>query len=172
MLLLTGCGKSRELENRDFVMAIAIDRGDEISVSTAVAKLTDEEEKNEEVIFEGKGSTIEEAVADINNSTKGNLYMGHSRVIVLSNDFDDYKSLIDFFGKNIEMSRDIVIVRANNPSKIIAAKNNDEPASEYIFDYYKNKKGLDMDSLMNYYNKGYKIVVPGVTIENENIVAG
>mgnify|MGYP005755408313 FL=1 len=144
MLALTGCVKSRELEKRDYVMAIAIDDKEGYNVSTAVAKLTggSDSNPNEEIVFSGKGDTIDDAVSDINNRTKGQLYMGHNRVIIISGDFNDYKGLIDYFSNNVEMSRDTIIVKSNNPSKIISAKNNEDSASRYIYNYFENKKRL------------------------------
>ncbi len=172
MLTLTGCGKSRELENRDYVMAIAIDDKNGYNVSTAVAKLTggDDSSPNEEIVFSGKGDTIDDAVTDINNRTKGQLYMGHNRVIILSSDFNDYEGLIDYFSSNVEMSRDTVIVKANNPEKIINGKNNEDSASKYIYSYFENKNKVDMNRLMDYYNKGEEIILPEAVIENENII--
>lgn len=172
MMSLAGCGKSRELEKRDYVMAIAIDDKEGYNVSTAVAKLTggSDSNPNEEIVFSGKGDTIDDAVSDINSRTKGQLYMGHNRVIILSGDFNDYKGLIDYFSSNVEMSRDTIIVKANNPSKIISAKNNEDSASRYIYNYFENKKKVDMDRLMDYYNKGEEIILPEAVIENENVI--
>lgn len=172
LLTLTGCGKSRELEKRDYVMAIAIDDREGYNVSTAVAKLSGSGEKNtgEEIVYSGKGNTIDEAVTDINNRTKGQIYMGHNRVIILSGDFNNYKDLIDYFSRNVEMSRDTLIVKANNPQKIIGSKNNEDSASRYIYSYFENKKKVDMDGLMDYYNKGEKIILPEAVIENENVI--
>ena len=172
MLALAGCGKSRELEKRDYVMAIAIDDKEGYNVSTAVAKPTggSDSNPNEEIVFSGKGDTIDDAVSDINNRTKGQLYMGHNRVIILSGDFNDYKGLIDYFSNNVEMSRDTIIVKSNNPSKIISAKNNEDSASRYIYNYFENKKKVDMDRLMDYYNKGEEIILPEAVIENENVI--
>ena len=172
MLALTGCVKSRELEKRDYVMAIAIDDKEGYNVSTAVAKLTggSDSNPNEEIVFSGKGDTIDDAVSDINNRTKGQLYMGHNRVIIISGDFNDYKGLIDYFSNNVEMSRDTIIVKSNNPSKIISAKNNEDSASRYIYNYFENKKKVDMDRLMDYYNKGEEIILPEAVIENENVI--
>ena len=96
--------------------------------------------------------------------------MGHNRVIIISGDFNDYKELIDYFSNNVEMSRDTIIVKSNNPSKIISAKNNEDSASRYIYNYFENKKKVDMDRLMDYYNKGEEIILPEAVIENENVI--
>lgn len=172
MLALAGCGKSRELEKRDYVMAIAIDDEEGYNVSTAVAKLTggSDSDPNEEIVFSGNGDTIDDAITNINNKTKGQLYMGHNRVIILSGNFKDYEGLVGYFSSNVEMSRDTIIVKANNPSKIISAKNNEDSASRYIYNYFENKKKVDMDRLMDYYNKEEEIILPEAVIENNNVV--
>lgn len=171
-ILLTGCTNGSELENRDYVMAIGISEDNDYNIDMSVAKLSagDENGSDTEVIYKGKGSTIDKAIADINNQTKGNLYLGHSKVMIIATDFGDYKNLIDYFSRNIEVSRDMIIVKANNPEKIIEGKNNEDTASKYIYDFFENKNKFDLDKLMDYYNKGEDINLPIVNIENENII--
>lgn len=172
MLLLTGCGNSKELENRDYVMAIGIDEKNGYDVSVAVAKLSygSNNEKHEETIYKGNGKTINEAISVINNKTKGNLYLGHNKVMVLSENYKDYDSLINYVSDNIEISRDTVIMKAENPEEILKSKNNDDNASDYIYDYYNNINKVDLDKFMDYYNKGENINLPVAIIEDKNII--
>lgn len=173
-LLLTGCQSKNELENRDYVMAIGIDKDNGYDVTAAVAKLAGSKDSpnTEENIYTGKGNSISDAMADINNKTKGELFLGHNKVFVLSNDFDNYEELINYFSKNIDISRDTIIVSANEPKKILEGKNNDDSASEYIYSYFEDKNKFDLDRLMDYYSRNKQIELPDVKIENENIVIG
>lgn len=172
VLLLTGCQSNKELENRDYVMAIGIDNEKGYDVTAAVAKFTGGEDSSnsDENIYTGKGNSINEAMADINNQTKGQLYLGHNKIFVISNNFNNYEDLIDYFSKNIEISRDTVIVSANNPKEILESKNNDDSASEYIYSYFEDKNKFDLDRLMDYYSRNKQIELPEVKIENKNIV--
>lgn len=169
LLFLTGCGKTRELENRDYVMAIGIDDENGYSISASVSK-PDKENSGAETMFTGNGESIEKAVENINGKTKGNIYMGLNRVMVVSEGFRGYGELINYFSNNVELSRDIVIVKAKDPYEILEAKNDDDSASKYIYNYFQDKKKVDMDRLMDYYNKGEEIVIPYVKKENERIV--
>lgn len=172
VILLTGCGNSKELENRDYVMAIGIDEKNGYDVSVAVAKLSygSDNKKQEETIYKGSGKTINEAISVINNKTKGNLYLGHNKVMVLSENYKDYDSLINYVSDNIEISRDTVIMKAENPEEILKSKNNDDNASDYIYDYYNDINKVDLDKFMDYYNKKESINLPVAGIEDKNII--
>lgn len=172
IIMLTGCGNDMEMENRDYVMAVGIDKDKNYNLTMSVAKLSEGSDKEEraENIVEGIGSTIANAIADANNKTKGSIYLGHNKVIILSDDFKDYDELIEYTNKNIEISRDIVIVKAENPAEAIKAKNNDDTASEYIYTYFENKNKVDLDSLMDYYNNKTSIELPRAVIENDKII--
>lgn len=172
MLLLTGCGNSKELENRDYVMAIGIDDKNGYDVSVAVAKLSygSDNKKQEETIYKANGKTINEAISVINNKTKGNLYLGHNKVMVLSENYKDYDSLINYVSNNIEISRDTVVVKAKNPEEILKSQNNEDNASDYIYDYYNDINKVDLDKIMDYYNKKENINLPAVVVEDKNII--
>lgn len=172
MLMLTGCGNSMELENRDFVMAVGIDRNEKYDITMSVAKLTDgsNKENQEEYIVEGSGTTIGEALNDANNKTKGNIYLGHNKVIILSDNFDNYDDLIAYANSNIDMSRDTIIVKSANVKEAVDKKNNDDSASEYIYSYYENKEKIDLDKLIDMYNSNKNIDFPEVYVENDKII--
>lgn len=172
MLMLTGCVNSMELEKRDYVMAVGIDKNTKYDIAMSVAKLTEgsNKENQEEYIVEGSGNTIAEALNDANNKTKGNIYLGHNKVIILSDKFNSYDELIDYVNSNIELSRDIVIVKAANIREAVAGKNNDDSASEYIYSFYENKDKIDLDKLMDIYNNNENIDFPEVSIKNNKII--
>ena len=169
LLLLTGCANSRELENRDFVMAAGIEEDNGYKLTLAVAKPSAESDSSEEKedIFEGRGKTVAEALENINNKTKGNIYMGHNRVIVLSDSIKNYGDIVDYFRSNIDISRDTIMVKADKPSEIIRAKNNDENFSGYIYDYFKYKNKID--KFMDYYNNSTYTELPAVSFAEDKI---
>ncbi len=171
LLLMTGCSGSRELENRDFVMAAGIeeDNGYKLTLAVAVPSTGEDSSGEKENIFEGRGRTVAEALENINNKTKGNIYMGHNRVIVLSDDIKNYSGIIDYFRSNIDISRDTVMVRADKPSEVIRAKNNDENFSGYIYDYFRYKDKIDLNKFMDYYNNSTYTELPAVSAHDDKI---
>ncbi|MEI3162394.1 MAG: hypothetical protein V8S74_03145 [Lachnospirales bacterium] len=169
ILSLTGCKNVRELENRDYVMAIGIDNKNGYDLTMAIADLTDEDNQKEN-ITSGKGKSLKETIENINVKTKGNMYLGHNKAIIISDDFNNYDELINYASKNIELSRDSVIVKAKNPSEIIASKNNNDSASNYIYSYFDRTDKVDLDKLMDYYNNNSNIVIPTVSIENNKLI--
>lgn len=171
ILLLTGCSNSRELENRDFVMAAGIEQDNGYKLTLAVARPSAENDssKEKEEVFEGRGSTIAEAVENINSRTKGSIYMGHNRVIVLSDSIKSYKDIVDYFRSNIEISRDTIMVKAEKPSEVIRAKNNDENFSGYIFNYFKYKNKIDLNRFMDYYNNSIYTELPAISSQDDKI---
>ena len=167
---LGGWGKGKELENRDYVTSMAVEYDNGYVVSTAVAGIWSKNEDKKEVIFRGRGESIDKAVCDINNRTKGQLYMGLNKVIIIDSSIDDYENIADYFSSNIDIARDTAIVQADEPYYILKAENNGDSASEYIHSFFENKKMVDIDSFMDYYNKGEKIILPKAVNEEGNVV--
>lgn len=168
---LGGWGKGRELENRDYVTAVAVEYDNEYVINTSVAKIAGkQEDKGNEMIFRGQGETIEDAVDDINNKTKGQLYMGLNKVIIIDKNIEDYSVIANYISSNVEIGRDTAVVGANEPCTILKGENNGDRASEYIYSYFEDKKGVDIDRFMDYYNRGEKIMLPEAVIEEGNVV--
>ena len=90
--------------------------------------------------------------------------------MILSEDYTDYDSLINYVSDNIEISRDTVIMKAKNPEEILKSQNNEDNASNYIYDYYNDINKVDLDKFMDYYNKKDDINLPVAVIEDKNII--
>ncbi len=173
ILLLTGCGGGRDLENRDFVMAVAVEEeNNDFVVYTSVSKLSSkgEDTGTEEILYEGRGSNIDSAFKDMDLKTAGDLYLGHTKALIIDNDFTSYESLINYIRDNVEIGRDVVVVRGKNVSDILASRADDMTSSAYIYKYYKDKPKVDIDTLIDSYNSGKSINIPEAVADNEKIL--
>ena len=75
--LLTGCNGSREPEERDYVMVIAIDKNYDTYVSVARPNRDSSSEPKEDIIS-SKGESITDCINKINKKSRGQLYFGHT----------------------------------------------------------------------------------------------
>lgn len=169
ILTLTGCKNVKELENRDYVMAIGINKDKVYNITMAVANISDAENIAED-ITEGKGNTLNEALANVNSKTKGSIYLGHNKAIILADNFNDYNEITEYASNNIELSRDSVIVKAKNPAEVIKSKNGKDSASKYIYTYFENKDKIDLDKLMDCYNNNSPVNLPKAEIVEGNLI--
>lgn len=170
LFMLTGCNNIKELENRDYVMALALEKNNDYNVTMAVSELSKENESIEFAV-KGHGKTIEEAIENANGKTKGSLYLGHSKVMILPENFTSYSELISFLRENIELSRGVVAVSTEKPSHAIMSKNNGDYASEYIYTFFEDRRDkVDLNSIMDMYYEGNGIKLPKAVVENEKII--
>ena len=145
ILLLTGCSEGKDLENRDFVMAVGLEEDQKgFTVYTSVAKLSNkgEDTGSEEILYEGRGGDIASALADLNTRTAGEIYMGHTKALVLDSGFSKYGQLIDCIKGNVEMGRDIVVVKSDDVKSVMESKPDDMTVSAYIYKYFEDKEKI------------------------------
>lgn len=172
VFMLTGCSGGKDLENRDFVMAVGIEEEQEhFAVYTSVAKLSSkgEDTGSEEILYEGRGDDISSALDDLNTKTAGEIYMGHTKALVLDSDFTQYKELIDYIKGNVEMGRDIVVVRSDNVKGVMEAKPDDMTVSAYIYKYFEDKEKVDVDDLIDSFNYNTSINIPMASVKEEKL---
>lgn len=172
VLTFSGCDNVKELENRDYVMGIGIEKNESsYNVITAISKLSKDKEKNSEEIFlNSQGGSINEAIENINNDTKGDLYLGHNKILILDSKFDDYSSLVDYSNNNNEIGRDTIIVKAENPIEAIKKGNNEDTTSKYVYSYFKGKESVDLGQLIDKFYNQKEIKIPEIKIENNSVI--
>lgn len=173
VLMLTGCSGGRDLENRDFVMAVgAEEEQNTVTVYTSIAKLSSkgEDTGSEEILYEGRGNDISSALKDLNTKTAGEIYMGHTKALVLDSDFTQYDRLIDYIKGNVEMGRDIVVVKSDDVKSILEAKPDSMTVSAYIYKYFEDKEKVDVDSLIDSFNYNTSLNIPKARVQEEKIL--
>ncbi len=170
--MLTGCNGGKDLEGRDFVMAVGVEEEqNNFILYTSVAKLSSkgEDTGTEEILYEGRGYDIASAFEDMNSKTAGEIYMGHTKALVLDSGFTRYGELMDYIKDNVEMGRDVVVVKSDNVKEIMSAKPNDMTISSYIYKFFEDKDKTDIDDLIDSYNYGSAPDIPKAQIKNESI---
>ncbi len=173
MLALTGCNGGKNLENRDFVMAVAVEEQEnDIVLYTSVAKLSNkgEDTGTEEILYDGKGKDMEAAFADMNKKTAGDLYLGHTKALIIDNNFTKYPSLIDYIRNDVEIGRDVVVVRGDNVKEILVTRSDDMISAAYIYKYFEDKDKTDIDTLIDSYNYNRNINIPQAVLSKEKIL--
>ncbi len=172
--LLTGCSGGKDLENRDFVMAVAVEeKNNDFVVYTSVSKLSNkgEDTGTEEILYDGRGKDMTSAFADMNTKTAGDLYLGHTKALIIDNGFTKYDLLINYIKNNVEIGRDVVVVKGDNVSKILEAKPDEMTSASYIYKYFEDKeKKVDIDALIDSFNSAESINIPVTAISGEKLL--
>lgn len=137
LLTLTGCKDYRELTDMAIVSMIGIDKKDEYNVIVQVFNYSgmSEEEKESIVVYEGSGKTIHNAFRNMTLSCPKKLYLGHTKIVVVSEELakNDITSIFDLILRDAEMEKDFSLlitksdikdtIKTINPKNEIPAEN-------------------------------------------------
>ncbi len=129
LLMVTGCGNYRELNDLAIVTSIAIDKsGDEYELSFLIANSPKSQTSNKEgeattTIYSGKGKTLNEATNVIDRKTPKSLYYGHINVVVISEEIakEGFFKIADWLLRNPETRKQFYIIQSkeNTASSIL-----------------------------------------------------
>jgi Ger(x)C family germination protein len=182
MALLSGCWDKVEIENRAFVVAMGIDKGENenyaITLSIPILNKEDEDEKPAHVNT-AEGETLLAALKKLDAKNDKNLYYGQTKLVVLGTEILENKELleaaINTLEDKLEATRRIHVVAAKSPEKILATKPPGEilPGS-YIPNMYRDKDKiggasftLDFERLST---KSSKVaIVPKIEAEEDEL---
>lgn len=167
ILLLTGC-KSREMEDRDFVMVIAVDKNERCNLYADIAELNNNSDSLEikNNIVSAEGNTINNALNKINKETSGELYLGHVQTILVTN--ENCKSEIkNLVRNNNEIGRDIPVVKCSEIQTVLDNENDNIKLHEYISKYFDNNKHkkINIESYLN--ENENNTTLPVITVKND-----
>lgn len=121
MFLLTGCWNYKELDDYSIVTGIAVDKnknGYEVSVLIANTIKSNEDASSglSTIVYSGHGDSIYTAMKDIGLMAPKELYVGHSSILILSEDVakDGINKITDFFLRYPAVKKDCYIVIARD----------------------------------------------------------
>lgn len=167
LILLTGC-KSKELEDRDFVMVMGIDSGEDTRVFLDIAQPQNNGDNTDikKTILEGKGKTLSESINNINSRTSGEIFLGHLQSILVD-DTDTKDALLKLVQDNIEIGRDTPVIKCDNIKKVISNDKSNIKLQDYIVKYFENNKHkkINIESYLN--NNESKSNIPTISIKND-----
>ncbi|GAA5346145.1 Ger(x)C family spore germination protein [Planifilum fimeticola] len=153
MGLLSGCWDRREIEQRSSVFAMAIDNhpeGVEVSVQIPIPIMIvgsgggggGQGGQGAVHNFSAVGETVSEALENLQNQTNQDLFLGHTRLLLLSEDLVREKGLkiLDALRRQPEIRRQIWPLVVDGPAKEALAVNLRlaEIPTEYILDFVEN----------------------------------
>ena len=124
ILLLTGCGNYRELNQIAIITGIGIDKtSDGYEVSALIAnsrknETTAKEGESEPTVYSGKGKTLVEAVKMIERKTPKQLYLGHINVVLISESLasEGFLNIADWLLRNPESRKKFYLLLTKDAS--------------------------------------------------------
>lgn len=186
--LLTGCNDGQEIDERNFVLSVGIDKGmDEVfEVSMGIANpATGVEDNVEEEMKTGEGSTLVKAMKENESNYSRNMYYGHTKTVIISDellrDKDLTAEIVDTIMRNNEFSlKTLVLCSEGSAIKCIeAVQTEDRGDGLYIWDYYKNNAAnventirLTLKDLEVAVKTKDTLVIPMIKVEEDKPVIG
>ncbi len=171
----TGCWDNKELEERAFVLGVAVDRlkaGDDILLTVEVPKFAAAGGKQagqvEPMITSHTGPTIFNAIRHFTLSLGKKLFWGNVAIVIVSQDFANKGifPLIDFFARDPELrlSPFLLVAKATNANDILKGiKGQTETmASEQILGTLKTQNATGEFAADSLHDFVEKLQAPGI----------
>lgn len=175
LLTMTGCNGSREPEERDYVMVVAIDKSYDTYVSIARPSEDNSASPKEETV-RGEGNSISESLADINKKSKGQLYFGHTVACIadenILKDSRAVDEIITVCRNSTQFSRTILLFSTDNVQQIMNTHPDNATVSEYISDYMNVNRNIryDINDMIKAVTHNREITPPTIRTENNAVI--
>ena len=205
-ILLCGCWDKIEIDRRNFISTIAIDPGEDIGKEKELKSISPEEPFAERQIKKinvtygfpdmsklgpGKGGSSEEkyintqaysmedAASEATAKSSRNIYLGHSKLLILSSDLlghkDTVKEVIDYLQRNPDINRTMqVVVSDGKAEEYIKFKPETENSTQYYIsglmdNSERNSRilNIDLNELLILLSENGNALLPRITLEKE-----
>ncbi|MFF2752931.1 Ger(x)C family spore germination protein [Psychrobacillus sp. NPDC058041] len=183
ILFLSGCWDKRELNELAITVGIGLDKiDDEYLVTAQVAVPSELSMKggaghSQITIFQGKGTTVYEAIRQLTKASPRNIYLGHLQVLIIGDSLakEGIGDSLDFFARNWEVRWDfyVAVAKDSTAEKILNVQTPLEsvPAADMYFTLlnsdkaYANTIGVTLIELLTELQRtGKQPVLTGVKI--------
>lgn len=174
LFMLTGCNGSREPEERDYVMLIAIDKDYKTYVSVSRPEKDSSSEPTEDIIS-STGENIADSINKINKKSRGQLYFGHTLACIVDKSLLKNSMLVDEIittcRNNSQFSRNILIFSCENIDAIMETKPDNTTVSGYIEDYTQINKEYryNVNDMIKAVTHNNEITPPEIKINKNTI---
>ncbi|MCI8342435.1 MAG: hypothetical protein HFE62_04405 [Firmicutes bacterium] len=186
VVMFCGCYDGKEMDERDFVIAMGIDSADNgFSVSMGIAGGNG----NEEGAIDGdiktnEGTNFPAAIELFTGRESRDVYYGHMKTLVVSedvlNDQEFVDEIMDTFMRNSQFSEKIVLFSSGNAENVLRAVSENEYGDGLnIWDFYKNNSvevlnvyPLNLKEFSEKFLLGECSVIPVVTAGDEIKIGG
>ena len=147
VFLFTGCGDSQEIDERNFVLSLGIDKGVESDFQVSMGIANPAIKENDIVgneVQTGSGDTLPKAMRENESNYSRTMYYGHAKTIILGDELikegNALKNIMDTLMRSNDFSLKTLILCAEGSAKecIEAVQAEDKGDGLYIWDYYKN----------------------------------
>ncbi|MCL1885116.1 MAG: endospore germination permease [Defluviitaleaceae bacterium] len=170
LTILSGCWDKVEIENRAFVVAMAVDKGENYTVSLSIPVFDEEDDDESGHIQSAEGRTITEALRKLDERNDRELYFGQTKLVVLGTELLEDSELlqgaINTLDNKLEATRRIQVLAAKNPEKILEANPPGEKLSGlYASDICKKAFTMDFDS----FSKSENAVLPKIKHSDDEL---
>ena len=168
LMLTTGC-TGRDPEQRDYALALFIH--EDKSVGVAAAKLSKDGAENLECeVYEGRGSSLERALANADKNTGGSLYFGHLMLCIADEralDKNGLRELTDLFINDEQLARNVPVLAARDAKQL-----EDTDLIPFARRYYDNKpeNTADMNTLIRAIEKDGGALIPEAVCRGKRAV--
>ncbi|MDR2899200.1 MAG: endospore germination permease [Clostridiales bacterium] len=189
LIMLSGCTDNRELEGRAVVISLGVDKAEsgEYEISLEIPEIASSEIKGAgKTVKTETGETITQAVYETQGYSNRSIYMGHTKLAVISEDvLKDNKwlrQLTDVMLEDKDISRKIIILACegeggggDKASKILETETEDgSTVGVYISDFYKkteerNNYVMDLDKMTKDMTENDFAVIPKIKREDEKL---
>lgn len=180
VLVFSGLDNLREIPDLAIVKAIGLDLTEEGEYKATVIVLdsTGEDEKNNGIIYEAVGESVQEAIRHIVDESPKKLYLAHMETLILSEQIarEKFENTLDFFIRDNEGSNEFFLFIANGceAHEVIEVLNeekidmNETLRSSATYRGNSNTETLN-DIIKNIMRPGKDISVNSCTINNDLI---
>jgi len=151
LLFCTGCWDAVELQNRGFVLSIAIDRGKKaedhfivhLTLPNVAALANQDGESKKDSVKTASGPTLAAAMKQEDSLTSEKITIAQAKLVILAldvlHDETMLRETLDYLERNQEVNRRILLMATtSNTKKVLAAKTTGNPMlGLYIAEFYK-----------------------------------
>lgn len=206
-ILLSGCWDRIEIDRRNFISTIAVDTGEDIAKEKELKSISPEEPFSEgqikkisvtygfpdmSMLGPGKGGStqekyiktqaysMEDAASEAAAKSSRNIYLGHSKLLVLSSDLlaykDTVKEVIDYLQRNPAIDRTMqVVVSDGRAEEYIKFKPETENSTQYYISGLMDNSNrnsrilnIDLNEFLILLSENGNALLPRITLDKDN----
>ena len=184
-LLLTGCWDRIEIEDRDYLITMGIDKdeGEKLyEVTAAIADINNSEKGPVSTVKKMQGDTVYAAIQSSDDTSSKKIYLGFTKAVILGRDIlsdpNRLKEVLDVLERTQEINARVVIMAARDSAGkcVETVQQEQEGYGLYIWDYYKNNSGIapasgkvDLEGLLIQLRRNGNAVIPTLLIEDDRV---
>ncbi|MBQ2879865.1 MAG: hypothetical protein IJE27_04140, partial [Anaerotignum sp.] len=180
---LTGCWDQKDPEDRTFILALGVDRGEEgCQFTFAPADI----ETGEAETYQAESRTLAAAVAEVDTKISRQTELGQLKTIIFSRDILEHGEQLTALLQELERSQAIsekVMLLSTEGSAVDcveAVMKEDGKTGLFLWDFYKNTagevavtKGMDLDTfLTEQAERNGNGVIPRISVKDEKVEVG